>query len=90
MFRSTLAVAILLAFCPASASAADPGDKSSIEPPDKQLVICKKTRITGSHLKKRICRTQVEIDQEQEDAKRFMRNATRYEDAVRTNESLGR
>ncbi len=90
MHRLLIITAIVTACCAATARGADAGDEPQIEPPTpERSVVCKKVRVTGSHFKKRVCRTRATIDQERADANRFMNNAARYEEAVRMNDRLG-
>ncbi len=68
----------------------DVAGESEIEPPVEQRVICRKVVVTGTHFKKRVCRTQAMIDQEAEDAKQFMIDAARYVDALQIKEAIRR
>jgi hypothetical protein len=47
-----------------------------------QRLVCRRERQTGSHMKRRVCRTVAQIEAEREDAAEFIRNSNR-EDPVR-------
>ena len=69
---------------------AEAESKPAVEPVPEQRVICKRERVTGSHFRQRVCRTVVEIDEAEKDAKRFMDDAIRYEQARGNYESQSR
>ena len=90
MRRLLLITAIAMAYCAAPAWGAEARDKLVIVPPPDKIIVCKRVRVTGTHFKKRVCRTKAMMDQDHANAKKFMDDAMRYESAVQMNERLGR
>jgi hypothetical protein len=52
-------------------------------PAQKPEVVCRRERVLGTHFKKRVCRTRTQIDEDQKNAQRHVREADRYRDATR-------
>ena len=74
MDRQVLMVAACLCCYASGTWAADPKDHPIIKPTREEQVVCHRERVTGTHFRVRVCRTQAMIDQERADAKQFMRD----------------
>jgi hypothetical protein len=84
MRRSQLITAIIVCCCatPTWASDAKP---PQIEPAGKhQQVICKREKVLGSYIRRRVCRTRAQINQDREYARRRMQEGDRFIQATRT------
>ena len=83
MSRSLLITTTFLCCYITQVWAANGEDNTAVKPALEQRVVCKREKVTGSHFKKRVCRTQAEIDEAKKDAKRFVDESRRYQEAVR-------
>lgn len=90
MRQILLATAAILCYCTTLAWGANAKSEPVVEPAPDQRVICKRIKVTGTHFRQRVCRTQTEIDEAQKDAKRFTDDAVRYEQARSNYESQSR
>ena len=81
MRQFLLTTAAILCYCTTPAWGADAKSELIVEPTADQRVICKRVRVTGTHFKRRVCQTQAAIDLAKKEAKRFMDDAVRYEQA---------
>ncbi len=87
MRRANL-ILVLLGMCcwatPTWGSEAEPTGVPQAEvPAQKSEVVCRRERVLGTHFKKRVCRTRTQIDEDQKNAQRHVRDADRYRDATR-------
>ena len=85
--RRALIVALVLGACALPASAKDDapdaaGAQTSTK--DKDEMVCRRVRVTGSHFKQRVCRTRGQMEAEREAAQR---QAQRYNEANRAGPS---
>ena len=83
MIGKTLTVVAALCFCCTSEAAGETEktDAHGIYVPSPKLeerVVCRKETVVGSHMKRRVCRTQTLLDQQNEDAREIVRDLDLY------------
>jgi hypothetical protein len=75
--------AIVVCCCAAPAWASDT-KPLQIEPAGKQQqVICRREKVLGSHIRKRVCRTRAQIDQDRAHARRRIQERDQFIQATR-------
>jgi hypothetical protein len=87
MRRANLILVLLGVCCWAAptwgSEAESTGVPQAEAPAQKPEVVCRRERVLGTHFKKRVCRTRTQIDEDQKNAQRHVRDADRYHDATR-------
>tara|TARA_Y100001933_G_scaffold46841_1_gene44681 strand:- start:3159 stop:3449 length:291 start_codon:yes stop_codon:yes gene_type:complete len=74
---AAIAVAAALTAATATAAPGDGGDQRGDEArkrKDPNEVVCRRERVTGSHMRQKICHTRAEWDELREESQRMMRD----------------
>ncbi len=85
MRRATffLAAAASCAIPLLNAAPGDTGEPSADPAPEEVRVICRRERVTGTHFRRRVCRTPEQIEQDRQGVAEYMEEARRIEEAER-------